>query len=47
MKGYEDEMNNLTVQDDDYHEMTREIKDEGNVHEIHIMSTISFICNKK
>ena len=37
MKGYEDEMNNLTVQDEDYHEMTREIKDEeGNIHEIQI-----------
>ena len=37
MKGYEDEMNNLTVQDEDYHEMTREIKDdEGNTHEIQI-----------
>ena len=37
MKGYEDEINNLKVQDEDYHEMTREIKDEeGNIHEIQI-----------
>ena len=37
MKGYEDEINNLKVQDEDYHEMTRDIKDEeGNIHEIQI-----------
>tara|TARA_B100001027_G_scaffold211904_1_gene180653 strand:+ start:1838 stop:3715 length:1878 start_codon:yes stop_codon:yes gene_type:complete len=40
MKGYEDEMNNLKVEDDDYHEMTREIEDEeGNTYEVQIRWT--------